>query len=102
MGRKKITTTVYLEPHQTVLLKALSERTHVPVAQYIRDGIDRILAEHRHLLPGQLGLFDPQQLGLFTPGATLTPSDAPPSAAAQDGTARPPRGDSDGPDPAGA
>lgn len=99
VGRRKITTTVYLEPHQTVLLKALAERTHVPVAEYIRQGIDRILAEHSALLPGQLGLFDPRQLGLF-PLETLKAEASRPSAAAPVAAAQPRPGGTDEPDPA--
>ncbi|MBK6690474.1 MAG: ribbon-helix-helix domain-containing protein [Deltaproteobacteria bacterium] len=99
MGRRKITTTVYLEPHQTVMLKALAERTQVPVAEYIRQGIDRILAEHAALLPGQLGLFDPRQLGLF-PLETLKAEASPLLAAAPAGSARPRPGGNDEPDPA--
>ena len=59
MARRKVTTTVYIEPLQDELLKALAVKTKVPVAEYIRRGIDLILAEHREILPGQLGLFDP-------------------------------------------
>jgi hypothetical protein len=57
VGRRKVLTTVYLEPAQDVLLKALSERTGVPVAAYIREGIDLVLEAHDPELPGQLALF---------------------------------------------
>jgi len=40
----------------------LHERTHVPVAVYIREGIDLVLARHRDQLPGQL-TFDVQETG---------------------------------------
>ncbi len=53
MGRKKITTTVYITAEQDALLKTLHERTKVPVAEYIREGIDLVLKKHEHLLPGQ-------------------------------------------------
>jgi hypothetical protein len=53
-----VLTTVYLEPEQDEQLKALSERTSVPVAAYIRKGIDLVLEAHRSVLPGQLNLFD--------------------------------------------
>lgn len=43
---RKISTTVYLEPAQDEALKLLNARTKVPVSQYIRDGIDLILAQH--------------------------------------------------------
>jgi predicted DNA-binding protein len=47
MARKKISTTVYINPEQDERLKLLNARTKVPVAEYIRQGIDRILEEHR-------------------------------------------------------
>ncbi len=56
MARKKISTTVYITPEQAERLKLLHERTKVPVAEYIRQGIDRILEEYRGDLPGQLTL----------------------------------------------
>jgi ABC-type amino acid transport system permease subunit len=58
VARRKVTTTVYIEPEQDSMLKALSARTRVPVAEYIRQGIDLVLEAHREELPGQLGLFD--------------------------------------------
>ena len=54
MARKKISTTIYITPEQNEQLKVLHERTHVPVAVYIREGIDLVLARHRDQLPGQL------------------------------------------------
>jgi predicted DNA-binding protein len=68
MARRKVTTTVYLEAEQDRLLKALSERTGVTVAAYIREGVDRVLAAHQEHLPDQLRLFDPAQLDLFRSG----------------------------------
>jgi predicted DNA-binding protein len=56
MSRKKISTTVYITPEQNERLKALHDRTKVPVAEYIRQGIDLILAKHESVLPGQLTL----------------------------------------------
>ena len=56
MARKKVSTTVYIEPEQAELLKLLHERTKVPVAVYIREGIELALAKYQHLLPGQLPL----------------------------------------------
>ena len=58
MSRKKISTTVYITPEQDERLKKLHERTKVPVAEYIRQGIDLILEKYDHLLPGQEALFD--------------------------------------------
>lgn len=56
MARKKISTTVYITPEQNERLKLLHERTKVPVAVYIREGIDLVLARHKDELPGQLSL----------------------------------------------
>lgn len=56
MARKKISTTVYITPEQNDRLKLLHERTKVPVAVYIREGIDLVLELHRNELPGQLSL----------------------------------------------
>jgi hypothetical protein len=56
MARKKVSTTVYIEPEQAERLKLLHERTKVPVAVYIREGIELVLAKYDHLLPGQLPL----------------------------------------------
>ena len=56
MARKKISTTIYITPEQNERLKVLHERTHVPVAVYIREGIDLVLDRHRDQLPGQLTL----------------------------------------------
>ncbi len=58
MARKKISTTVYITPEQNERLKVLHDRTKVPVAEYIRQGIDLILEKHRSSLPGQLTLDD--------------------------------------------
>jgi len=53
MARNKISTTVYITPEQNELLKALHDRTKVPVAEYIRQGIDLMLEREKHNLPGQ-------------------------------------------------
>jgi predicted DNA-binding protein len=58
MARKKISTTVYITPEQNERLKVLHERTKVPVAEYIRQGIDLVLERYRGALPGQLTLDD--------------------------------------------
>ncbi len=57
MSRRKISTTVYITPEQDELLKQLSATTKVPVAEYIRQGIELILEKHRESLPGQRSLF---------------------------------------------
>ena len=56
MARKKISTTIYITPDQNESLKLLHERTKVPVAVYIREGIDLVLEKHRGEMPGQLSL----------------------------------------------
>jgi predicted DNA-binding protein len=56
MARKKISTTIYITPEQNDRLKVLHERTKVPVAVYIREGIDLVLQQHSDELPGQLTL----------------------------------------------
>jgi hypothetical protein len=58
MPRKKISTTVYITPEQGEQLKLLHDRTRVPVAEYIRQGIDLVLEQYRGALPGQLTLED--------------------------------------------
>jgi hypothetical protein len=58
MARKKISTTVYITPEQSERLKLLHDRTRVPVAEYIRQGIDMVLDHYRGNLPGQLSLDD--------------------------------------------
>jgi predicted DNA-binding protein len=56
MGRKKISTTIYITPEQNERLKQLHDKTKVPVAEYIRQGIDLVLEKEKNHLPGQLTL----------------------------------------------
>jgi hypothetical protein len=56
MARKKVSTTVYITPEQDELLKLLHQKTKVPVAEYIRQGIDLVLDREKGHLPGQLSL----------------------------------------------
>ena len=58
MSRKKISTTVYITPEQDERLKQLNGKTKVPVAEYIRQGIELVLEKYEHHLPGQQSLFD--------------------------------------------
>jgi hypothetical protein len=58
MSRKKISTTVYITPEQDAALKQLNQKTKVPVAEYIRQGIELVLEKYRDHLPGQQSLFD--------------------------------------------
>jgi len=56
VGNKKITTTVYITEEQNQMLKELNRRTKVPVAEFIREGIDLVLDKHKSNLPGQMEL----------------------------------------------
>ncbi|HLL52470.1 MAG TPA: ribbon-helix-helix domain-containing protein [Myxococcaceae bacterium] len=58
MARKKISTTIYITPEQNELLKLLNQKTKVPVAEYIRQGIDLVLEKYKSLLPGQVTFED--------------------------------------------
>ena len=58
MPRKKISTTIYITPEQSDALKLLNTKTKVPVAEYIRQGIDLVLHKYKHMLPGQLTFED--------------------------------------------
>lgn len=59
---KKLATTIYITESQQQLLKELNRRSKVPIAEFIREGIDLVLEKHRDLLPGQL------ELESFLPG----------------------------------
>ena len=56
MPRRKVSTTVYITPEQDERLKLLHQKTKVPVAEYIRQGIDLVLDREKSHLPGQLSL----------------------------------------------
>jgi hypothetical protein len=56
MSRKKVSTTIYITPEQADHLRMLHERTKVPIAVYIREGIDLVLKHYEHVLPGQMSL----------------------------------------------
>jgi predicted DNA-binding protein len=58
MARKKISTTIYITPEQNELLKLLNEKTKVPVAEYIRQGIDLVLEKYKGCAPGPAATFD--------------------------------------------
>lgn len=62
MASKKLATTVYITEKQQLLLKELNRRSKVPVAEYIREGIDIVLDKYRDRLPGQM------ELGPLPPG----------------------------------
>jgi hypothetical protein len=54
MSRKKVSTTVYITEEQNEKLKLLNRKTKVPVAEYIRQGIDMILEMYKNDIPGQM------------------------------------------------
>ncbi len=54
MARKKVSTTVYITPEQNERLKLLSQKTRIPVASFIREGIDLVLEQYKKHLPGQM------------------------------------------------
>jgi predicted DNA-binding protein len=60
MARNKISTTVYITEEQDEKLKELSRRTKVPVAVYVREGIDIVIRQYGDVLPGQLSLPKPR------------------------------------------
>jgi predicted DNA-binding protein len=43
MGRKKIATTVYLEPEQEQALRDLAQRTRRPAASHVREALEQYL-----------------------------------------------------------
>jgi hypothetical protein len=73
MSRKKISTTIYVTPEQSERLRVLHERTKVPVAVYIREGIDLVLRQYGHMLPGQLSLAEPNPAPASTPSPSVPP-----------------------------
>jgi len=58
LAEKKVSTTVYITKSQAEKLKQLHARTKVPIAEYIREGIDLVLKQHADKLPGQLPLVE--------------------------------------------
>ena len=56
MSSKKLATTVYITEQQQAILKELNMRSKVPVAEFIRQGIDLVIHRYRELLPGQMDL----------------------------------------------
>ena len=74
MSRKKVSTTIYITPEQSDRLKLLHDRTKVPIAVYIREGIDLILKHYEHVLPGQMSLDG------TSPSASPAPTPASPAA----------------------
>jgi len=58
MARKKMSTTIYITAEQNELLKLLNQKTKVPIAEYIRQGIDLVLEKYKTQLPGQTSFDD--------------------------------------------
>ena len=74
MSRKKVSTTIYITPEQADHLRMLHDRTKVPIAVYIREGIDMVLKHYEHMLPGQMTFeTNPTGQGQF-PTPPSTPS----------------------------
>jgi Ribbon-helix-helix domain len=84
MSRKKISTTIYVTPEQSERLRVLHERTKVPVAVYIREGIDLVLRQYGHLLPGQLTLAGDAAATPSPPAAVRPEAEAKPAAIRQE------------------
>ena len=55
---KKIITTVYITEEQDLALKELNTKYKVPVAQYVREGIDLVLEKYNVSSYGQLSFDD--------------------------------------------
>lgn len=55
MARRKVSTTVYITREQDELLKRLSQHTKVPVAEFIRQGIDLVLERRAVALDAPAG-----------------------------------------------
>ena len=73
MSRKKVSTTIYITPEQAEHLKMLHDRTKVPIAVYIREGIDMVLKHYDHVLPGQMSLDSSVSSGSPGGSAASTP-----------------------------
>jgi hypothetical protein len=80
MSRKKVSTTIYITPEQAERLKLLNERTKVPIAVYIREGIDLVLKYYEHALPGQMSL---DTSGTTNPPMVVAKKPTPSSGGAQ-------------------
>ena len=83
-----------MTPEQSDKLKLLHERTKVPVAVYIREGIDLVLRHYGHLLPGQLPLDGSSSMqqanGRSAPARQETASDTDDNERGHESPLRPP------------
>ena len=50
-GKNRVYTGIYLDRAQHAALRRLSDETRVPLAVYLRDAIDLLLAKHKLKLP---------------------------------------------------
>jgi len=48
-GRRKVVTTVYLEPNQVFQLEKIKKETKIPVAALIRNGVDRVVRQYQRI-----------------------------------------------------
>ena len=55
---KKVTTTVYITEEQNIKLKELHSKTKVPVAEYVREGINLVLERYKNEISGQMTFED--------------------------------------------
>ena len=45
--RKRITMTIYVDPHQKTALDTLSRVTRVPTSEYVREAVDDLLMKYK-------------------------------------------------------
>lgn len=81
MSRRKVSTTIYITEEQNELLKRLNDQTKVPVAEYIRQGIDLILERHRLTISPQRQLDFSDVHDTFHPAAAAAAAAAGPASA---------------------
>lgn len=53
---KKISTTIYITEKQQEQLKELNNKFKIPIAEFIRQGIDLILKKYKDQVSGQMQL----------------------------------------------
>ncbi len=52
MKGRRVVVSVYLDPEQKTALDKLSKTTRVPVAAYLREGVDLVLSRYKKELRG--------------------------------------------------
>ncbi|MFB3081900.1 MAG: ribbon-helix-helix domain-containing protein [Gammaproteobacteria bacterium] len=52
MKGRRVVVSVYLDPEQKTALDKLSKTTRVPVAAYLREGVDLVLSRYKKQLRG--------------------------------------------------